>query len=142
MTWALTRPKTHQTRLVPHCHRSLGMPSIAVGQLRHLRYPEAFVFTRDPTGSVPIHPDRVTKVFTEARKSANVGSHVTFKGLRSYAATVIASAVGLVEAQAWLGHKDATTTARHYTARRAEDADRARAALDAAMTPKELDEAG
>jgi integrase len=140
-TWELTTPKTHQARLVP-------LSQVAQDALDRRwaaassQEPDAFVFTEDAAGAVPIHPDRVSRVFTEARQTTDVAEHVTLKGLRSYAATVIASAVGLTEAQAWLGHKDVTTTARHYAARRTEDTDRARAALDAAMTPKELDEAG
>jgi integrase len=136
-TWALAAPKTHQERTVPLAtvaQDALDRRSSAASSWEA----DGFIFSEDSTGAVPIHPDRISKEFTEARKAADIGAHVTFKGLRSYAATVIASSVGLTEAQAWLGHRDVTTTARHYAARRAEDADRARAALDAAMTPKVL----
>jgi integrase len=136
-TWAVTDTKTHQARQVP-------LATAATEALdRRWRTassqePGAFIFSDDPSGATPIHPDRISKVFTAARRAAGVADHVTLKGLRSYAATVIGSAVGLTEAQAWLGHKDVTTTARHYAARRTGDADRARDAIDAARAPKAL----
>lgn len=110
-TWALTDTKTHQAREVP----------LATSARRTLRRrkgntrpdPEHYVFT-EGDGTVPVHPDRVSKVFAAAAREAGVSC--TLKDLRLYAATKVADGVGLKAAQHMLGHRDVTTTARHYSA--------------------------
>ena len=125
-TWAITDTKSHQDRNVP-----LAQPArraIARRRGETTPDPEAFVFyTTDPL--VPIHPDHVSKVFTAAAKTAGVS--VTLKDFRSYAATVLDSSAGLKVAQDFLGHRDASTTARHYAGSRTDAVARGLAALNA-----------
>jgi integrase len=66
-TKALTTPKTHQTRSVPLSQVTQDALDRRRAAARSWER-EAFVFTEDRSGSVPIHPDRVSRIFTEARK--------------------------------------------------------------------------
>jgi integrase len=133
-TWALSDTKTHATREVPLAQRARR----AVARRRETAggKPEAgaFVFTEAADGSVPIHPDRMSKVFATVRKNAGLPD-VKLKDLRSYAITVLAHAAGLKVAQQFAGHRDITTTARHYTGSRADATAAGLAALDAIGEP-------
>lgn len=80
-----------------------------------------------------MHPNRATKAFADAAEKAGVS--ISLKALRSFALTTITDAVSLAEAAAWAGHKDLTTTARHYAGRTSTGADNASAAVDAALAP-------
>lgn len=134
-SWALKDPKGHQVREIG------PLPATALAALERRwssassQAPDAFVFSEDPAGLVPVHPNRVTKVFADAADAAGLPDHVALKTLRSFAITVIAKVVGLPEAARWAGHKEQTTTARHYTGRTSGDAELASAALDAALAP-------
>jgi integrase len=112
-TWSLTDTKTHQARRVP-----LAASARRAVQRRadnELLDGSTFVFSEDG-GATPVHPDRMSKVFAAAADRAGV--QCTLKDLRSYAATVLAESAGLKVAQAFLGHRDVTTTARHYASAR------------------------
>jgi len=114
VTWRLKDTKTHQVRGLP-------LPKAAVRALQRRRGNDrpdttAFVFSKDD-GATPIHPDYVTKTFAKIAKAAGLSGY-DLKDFRSYAATVLTEECGLAVAQAFLGHKTMTTTARHYTAAR------------------------
>lgn len=129
-TWALKGTKTHQGRTVPlaqRARRAIARRRAAAGDMPE---PAAYVFSEAQDGSVPIHPDHVSKVFAELADAAGASS-VKLKDLRSYAATVLASSAGLKVAQQFLGHRDVTTTARHYAGSRADAVAAGLAALDA-----------
>lgn len=128
-TWALKDTKTHQARTVPlaaRARRAVIRRREAQGG-RPAR--SAFVFSEDD-GAEPVHPDRLSKQWAKAAQSAGLPD-VELKDLRSYAATVLASSAGLKVAQGWLGHRDVTTTARHYAGSRADAVAAGLAALDA-----------
>jgi integrase len=133
-TWALTDTKSHASRVVPLAQRARR----AVARRREAAGTKpkaaAFVFTEAADGSVPVHPDRISKVFAMAAAEAGV-PNVKLKDLRSYAATVLASSAGLKVAQQFLGHRDVTTTARHYAGSRADATAAGLAALDAIAEP-------
>ena len=133
-TWAMSDTKTHASRTVPlalRARRAIARRRAAAGGR-----PDAaeFVFAEVLDGSVPVHPDRISKVFAQAAKDAGVPD-VKLKDLRSYAATVLASSAGLKVAQQFLGHRDVTTTARHYAGSRANATAAGLAALDAIGEP-------
>jgi integrase len=129
-TWALSDTKSHAQRTVPlsqRARRAVARRRAAQGDRPDAT---AFVFSETDDGSHPIHPDHLSKVFTRAAKDAGCPS-VRLKDLRSYAATVLASSAGLKVAQQFLGHRDVTTTARHYAGSRADAVAAGIAALDA-----------
>ena len=108
-TWRLSDTKTHQTRQVPLSQRARRAIQRRRGNA--VTSPTAFVFSQTE-GAEPIHPDRISKMFAACAK----GTGIQLKDLRSYAATVLAGSAGLKTAQMFLGHRDVTTTARHYAA--------------------------
>ena len=125
-TWQLGTPKSHAERDVPIAQRARR---VLARRRETCSAPSAFVFSTG-NGSEPIHPNHISKMFAEAAQRAGVPD-VQLKDLRSYAATVLASAAGLKVAQEWLGHRDVTTTARHYAGTREDAQARGIAALDA-----------
>ncbi len=130
-TWKLGDTKTHQTRTVPladKARRALIRRRAAAG--RQPGGPE-WVFTKSPGNTdEPLHPHHVSRVFGRVAIAAGCPD-VTLKDLRSFTATVVTDAAGLKAAQQMLGHRDVTTTARHYASTRADTFKRAAAALDA-----------
>jgi len=114
-TWALKDAKMHQVRELP-------LPKAARTALQRRKGnsrpdPENYVFVEGDDPLVPVHPDRVSKLFAKVADDAKLGD-IRLKDFRSYAATVLTEEVGLAMAQAFLGHKNMTTTARHHTAAR------------------------
>jgi len=72
---------------------------------------DGFVFVpdRDPTGARPLRPDRITAMFTRARKAAGVQG-VTFHDLRRYVASHLLDAgMDVQNTAAWLGHSASMT---------------------------------
>jgi integrase len=129
-TWSLSDTKSHAHRTVPlaqRARRALARRRAAQGDRPG---ESAFCFSESVDGSEPIHPDHLSRVFTRTAKDAGCPS-VRLKDLRSYAATVLASSAGLKVAQQFLGHRDVTTTARHYAGSRADAVAAGIAALDA-----------
>jgi integrase len=108
--------------------------------------PDAFVFSDDPDGLRPWHPDVVTTFVTKVR--AEVGPHaesVTLHRLRHYVATtLLAKGVNPVLVSERLGHHSTRMTLDVYGhARPAEDDGAAEilgAALGEIMAPKEAEE--
>ena len=133
-TWQLKDTKTHQTRSVPlsqRARRAIIRRREAAGGRPS---PAAYVFTEEEDGSRPIHPDHVSHVFANLADDAGLPD-VKLKNLRSYALTIIAHAAGLKVAQQIAGHRDITTTARHYAGSRADATAAGLAALDAIGEP-------
>lgn len=72
---------------------------------------DGFVFVpdKDPSGARPLRPDRVTAMFTRARKRADV-TGVTFHDLRRYVASHLLDAgMDVQTTAAWLGHSASMT---------------------------------
>ena len=130
-TWQLGDTKTHQKRTIELSQRARRAIARRREALAGRRSASAFVFSRSADGSVPLHPDHVTKVWRKIRQKAGLPDDVKLKGCRSFAGTVVTDAVSLKAAQLMLGHKDITTTARHYAGTRQDTMSRAAAALDA-----------
>src|SRR5205085_7480854 len=76
--------------------------------------PEAFVFTPDPLGARPWHPDQFTKVYRAL--ADELGIVEPLKNLRHFNATqLLAAGVDLRTTAGRLGHSDGgATTLRHY----------------------------
>ena len=126
-TWALKDTKTHQDRALPLSAAARRALQRRRGESRP--DPQSFVFhNRGPF--VPVHPDHVSTTFSEVADDAKCG-HVRLKDFRSFASTVLTEAAGLAVAQQFLGHKDMSTTARHYTGARKSALAAGVAALDA-----------
>ncbi len=130
-TWKLGGTKTHQDRVVllsDRARRSLIRRRDAAGGSPT---GDEWIFTKQAGNTdEPLHPHHVSRVFGKVTDAAGCPD-VTLKDLRSYAATVVTDAAGLKAAQQMLGHRDVTTTARHYASTRADTFKRAAAALDA-----------
>jgi len=108
--------------------RTLAVDSGTLERLRVLRFeqerlarlcevdlPEtAFVFSFEPGGSVPPHPDAMSHAFSSIRSRAGVAADVHLHSLRHFQATVIDSVVSERQKQARLGWATAHM-ARHYT---------------------------
>ena len=74
----------------------------------------AFVFSFDPDGSNPPHPDTVSHGFKRIAKQAGVASDIHLHSLRHFQATVIDPIVSERQKQARLGWST-SHMARHYT---------------------------
>jgi len=92
----------------------------------------AYVFSSAPDGSSPLKPDTVTQRYR--RMCARLGWDMHIHQLRHYSATeLLTSGVDLRTVAGRLGHGDATTTLRFYTAWVAEADQRAARSLSARM---------
>lgn len=75
--------------------------------------PDAYVFSPDPLGAQPWHPDTMTHRYE--RYAAAVGIESSLKELRHYSATqLLTNGVDLSTVAGRLGHADGSTTLRFY----------------------------
>jgi len=97
---ALRRLRKVQEELASVCERSLS--------------PEGFVFSVEPGGEQPPHPDSMSHAFSRARKLAGVAPDVHLHSLRHFQATVLDPVLSERQKQARLGWST-VHMARHYT---------------------------
>jgi integrase len=75
---------------------------------------EAFVFSTEPGGSLPPHPDTMSHMFTRIRDNAKVADDLHLHSLRHFHATVLDPVISEAQKQARLGWST-VRMARHYT---------------------------
>jgi integrase len=75
---------------------------------------EGFVFSAEPGGSIPPHPDSVSHAFTKARVSAKLSGDIHLHSLRHFQATSLDAVIPERQKQARLGWST-VHMARHYT---------------------------
>lgn len=73
-----------------------------------------FVFSTDPGGETPPHPDAMTNAFTKVRKRAGVAADVHLHSLRHFQATILDPVIPERQKQARMGWST-VQMARHYT---------------------------
>ena len=76
--------------------------------------PDGFAFSFEPGGTIPPHPDAMTKAFTRLRSVARVAKDVHLHSLRHFNATALDPVISERQKQARLGWSTARM-ARHYT---------------------------
>jgi integrase len=76
--------------------------------------PESFVFSFEPGGGIPPHPDTISHVFAKVRTKAKVASDIHLHSLRHFHATQIDSVISEAQKQVRLGWST-VQMARHYT---------------------------
>lgn len=96
----LRRLRTHQTQLAEAC-------STVVGN-------EGFVFSFEPGGAIPPHPDAMSHLFSKVRDAADVASDIHLHSLRHFQATALDPVLPERQKQARLGWST-VHMARHYT---------------------------
>jgi len=75
---------------------------------------EGFVFSFEPGGGVPPHPDSMTQLFAKVRDAAGVAKDVHLHSLRHFQATALDPVLSEKQRQARLGWST-VHMARHYT---------------------------
>jgi integrase len=75
---------------------------------------DGFVFSFEPGGAIPPHPDAMTKSFTKLRVAAGVAKDVHLHSLRHFHATALDPVISERQKQARLGWST-VRMARHYT---------------------------
>jgi integrase len=75
---------------------------------------DAFVFSFDPSGREPPHPDAMSHAFTRIRKEAGVQADVHLHSLRHFHATALDAVISEAQKQLRLGWST-VQMARHYT---------------------------
>ena len=75
---------------------------------------DGFVFSFEPAGTTPPHPDSMTQLFAKVRKSASVASDIHLHSLRHFQATSLDPVLPEKQKQARLGWST-VHMARHYT---------------------------
>ena len=75
---------------------------------------QSFVFTSQPDGSVPLHPDTASHVFSVVRERSGVAKELHLHSLRHFHATLLDPIVSEKQKQARLGWST-VHMARHYT---------------------------
>jgi integrase len=96
----LKRLRTTQQKLAKAC-------SLTVGD-------DGFIFSFDPGGATPPHPDSMTLLFSKIRKKAGVASDIHLHSLRHFQATSLDPVLSEKQKQARLGWST-VHMARHYT---------------------------
>lgn len=76
--------------------------------------PESFVFSFEPGGEIPPHPDNISHAFAKVRTKAKVATDVHLHSLRHFHATQIDSVISEAQKQVRLGWST-VQMARHYT---------------------------
>ena len=76
--------------------------------------PESFIFSPDPGGSIPSHPDTFTHAFDRVRRRAGVAEDVHLHSLRHFQSTELDAVIPERQKQARLGWST-VHMARHYT---------------------------
>jgi integrase len=76
--------------------------------------PASFVFSAEPGGITPPHPDTVSHAFTEARVAAKLSKDIHLHSLRHFQATSLDAVIPERQKQARLGWST-VHMARHYT---------------------------
>ncbi len=76
--------------------------------------PDSFVFSFEPGGSVPPHPDTMSHTLTRLRERAGLAADIHLHSLRHFHATAVDSVVSEAQKQARLGWST-VQMARHYT---------------------------
>jgi integrase len=75
---------------------------------------DAYIWSQDPTACTPFRPDRVTGQFVVVRERLGL-EHITFQGLRHFAATALAGqGIGVRTIAGRLGHANPRVTLRTY----------------------------
>jgi integrase len=76
--------------------------------------PDGFIFSFEPGGAAPPHPDVMSHAFTRVRQAAGVASDVHLHSLRHFHATALDPVISEAQKQARLGWST-VQMARHYT---------------------------
>jgi integrase len=76
--------------------------------------PRAFVFSTEPSGEVPPHPDSVSHGFRTVQTRAGVAGHIHLHSLRHFQSTQLDAVLSEAQKQARLGWAT-VHMARHYT---------------------------
>ncbi len=76
--------------------------------------PDGFVFSTQPGGATPPHPDSLSHAFSRVRKASGVASDIHLHSLRHFQATALDSVISEAQKQARLGWSS-IRMARHYT---------------------------
>jgi integrase len=76
--------------------------------------PDGFIFSFEPRGTVPPHPDVMSHAFTRVRRAAGVAPDVHLHSLRHFHATAVDPVISEAQKQARLGWST-VQMARHYT---------------------------
>jgi integrase len=76
--------------------------------------PEAFLFSSEPGGKTPPHPDAISHTFATIRTKGKVASDVHLHSLRHFHATVLDPVISEAQKQSRLGWST-VKMARHYT---------------------------
>jgi integrase len=113
--------KTHQTRRIaldPSTVEVLRRQLARAAERAQLAGvglgPASYVWSQDLDGSTPYRPDRVTAAFVGLRNRLGL-RHLTFHGLRHFAATTLAgSGLGVRTIAGRLGHANPSVTLRTY----------------------------
>jgi len=92
--------RAEQVRLSTACGESLD--------------PDAFMFSFEPRGTTPPHPDVMSHAFTRIRQAAGVAADVHLHSLRHFHATAVDAVISEAQKQARLGWST-VQMARHYT---------------------------
>lgn len=75
---------------------------------------ESFVFSFEPGGTIPPHPDTMSHAFARIRKKAKVATDIHLHSLRHFQATILDPVISEKQKQARLGWST-VHMARHYT---------------------------
>jgi integrase len=116
------QPKTRSST------RKVALDTVTLAELAELRReqetlaracdlkltPESFVFSFEPGGEIPPHPDTISHVFAKVRTKAKVATDVHLHSLRHFHATQIDSVISEAQKQVRLGWST-VQMARHYT---------------------------
>lgn len=75
---------------------------------------DALVFSFEPGGLAPPHPDSISHGFTKARARSQIASDIHLHSLRHFQATALDAVISEKQKQSRLGWTNAVM-ARHYT---------------------------